>query len=493
MGENRRLAFPIFLLLLASECAWAGEPGRLTISQVSVQPPVVNVYLDVVDDHGEPPPRLSPTALSAAIQGEAVKVAQVTSFEASGEGVAYLFLVDISGSIGVSQFAQIRQAIDEWIDGLKSSDRMAIFTFGEQYKQLADFTDDKARLKAVLQTVKPKDRQTKLYLALSNAVNFIRGRGTGLPSRRVIVILSDGKDEGSGITEKDVSDLIQTSHVPIYAIGYSRLPVSEREKYLKVLDDFATLSGGIYSGAASLKTAYEEMQSTIRRLFVVQLDCTGCSIDNQLHALEITLSGPVAGSASLSVNLIAPQPTPPKEPWWKAALSVVLTWKGLLSLLLVVGVSLGVVFRAQLKSWLGWPALPDGSLSAEFKHVEAAIKHFETAVESKLSDVSPIGRRIQLTVLAGKEHRRVDYLNLTGKSVIGRDRGCDASFPDDTEMSGKHCELLLSGEHVEVLDLGSTNGTFLNGAKLVAQQRLEDGDLLRAGRTEFRINFGGGT
>jgi pSer/pThr/pTyr-binding forkhead associated (FHA) protein len=46
------------------------------------------------------------------------------------------------------------------------------------------------------------------------------------------------------------------------------------------------------------------------------------------------------------------------------------------------------------------------------------------------------------------------------------------------------------GDHVEVQDLGSTNGTLLNGAQLLTQQRIEDGDWIRAGLTEVRINFG---
>jgi VWFA-related protein len=495
MGEKRRLALLILLLSLVSDCARA-QLARFAISQTSVQPPIVSVYLDVLDGKDEPPASLAPSSLLASIQNERVKVAEVTPFEASGEGVAYLFLVDVSASIGASQFAQIRQAIDEWIDGLKSSDRMAIFTFGEQYKQLVGFTDEKARLKGALQTVKPKDRQTKLYLALSNAMHLMRGTESGLPGRRVIVILSDGKDEGSGITADDVQ--VQQNHIPIYAIGYSRLPLSEKGKYLDVLQRFASLSGGIYTGAASLKTAYEEMQSTIRRVFVVRLDCNGCRPDNQFHPLEVTLtsssgtSSPVAVARTppVYVNLIAPpaEPPQPPEPWWKVVLSAVLSWKGLLSLVLVVGVGLVVVFHVELRLWLGWPPLPPDSESSD----TSAFVH-DTAIKQKSTMPPPIGRRIQLTVLAGKEHGRVDYLNLVGRSVIGRDRGCDASFPDDTEMSSKHCELLVSGEHVEVLDLGSTNGTFLNGAQLVTKQRLEDGDLLRAGRTEFRINFGGGT
>ena len=485
MGEKRRLA--LLILLLLSSCAWAAnQPGWFAISQLSVQPPVVNVYLDVLDDNGEPPLRLAASALSAKIQGEAVPVAQVTSFSASGEGVAYVFLVDISRSIGPSQFAQIQQAINNWIDGLKSADRMAIFTFGEQYKQVAGFTDEKARLKNAVQNLKPTDRKTKLYLALSTAVNLVRGTGEGLPTRRVIVILSDGKDEGSGITAEDVRDLIHQSHVPIYAIGSSRLPPSEREKYLQVLNRFATLSGGIYTEAASVQPAYDEIQNAIRRLFVVKLACDGCRPDNQPHLLEMTLtSGKIARTASLSVNLIAPPAKPaaqpPEQP--KFSWDQLLTWKILLPLILVMAVILIVVFR----SWFG------GQPASHKVERADVIQRSETAIRPEPTPPPPAGRRIQLTVIAGKERGREDFLNLAGKSVIGRDSGCDASFPDDTEMSGRHCELSLAGKYLEIQDLGSTNGTLLNGAQLVTRQRLEDGDLVRAGRTEFRINFGGET
>jgi hypothetical protein len=185
--------------------------------------------------------------------------------------------------------------------------------------------------------------------------------------------------------------------------------------------------------------------------------------------------------------VVAPSPpVVPPDPWWKTVFKVAVSWKGILSLVLVVGIGFGVVFHVELKGML-WPPLEH-----EIERVEKEVAKFETAIVS--DPVQPKrGRRIQLTVLAGKEHGRVDYINLVGKSVIGRDPECDVSFPDDTEMSAKHCELQLADRYVDVMDLGSTNGTFLNGAQLVAKQRLEDGDLLRAGRTEFRINIGGAT
>jgi len=494
MGERRRVALILFCWLgFLVEGGWAVEPGRFAISQVAGNPPNLIVYLDVVDENGEPLVRLPPSQLSASIQGQPVKVSQVSTFDASGEGVAYIFLVDVSKSIGSPQFVEMRQAIDEWIDGLKSVDRMAIFTFGSQYKQLAGFTADKARLKVALQSLRPTDSQTKLYLALNNAINLSRQTTEGLPNRRVIVILSDGKDEGSGITVEDVRDLIPQGHTPIYAIGYSRLPVRDREHYLQVLNRLATLSGGLYSTAATVKAAYEETESTIRRLFVIRLNCESCTSDAQLHPLEMTLkSNDVTRTSSLGVNLFSSPPssaqaqkeTPnnpePSEPWWK----VVLSWKVLLSFGLVIGVGVGVVFHVELKGWL-WP--PPPVIVDPYRPVIS-----EPRLTPDPVSISP-GRSIQLTVVAGKEHGRSYHFNLVSKSVIGRDVDCDVSFPEDTEMSGRHFQLALDGNYVEVADLGSTNGTLLNGAPLVTGHRLVDGDMVRAGRTEVRININGVT
>jgi len=94
------------------------------------------------------------------------------------------------------------------------------------------------------------------------------------------------------------------------------------------------------------------------------------------------------------------------------------------------------------------------------------------------------------TVVSGPEPGRVYKVRLGAKTVIGRDSGCEVVLQDDKEISGRHCELTRNGTRIEVADLGSMNGTLLNGARVVARQRIEDGDLIRVGRTEFRVRFG---
>jgi VWFA-related protein len=466
----RRCILLTWWCCVAAASTLAAEPGRFVISAASFRDPTLTVYLDVLDQNGEAPAHLNPSDLSARLQEQNLKVADVKSFDASGEGVAYIFLIDISKSIQRSQFEEMREAIGEWIDALKAKDRMTIFAFGEQIRQLIDFTDDKAGLRAALKSVAPTDLQTKLYLALRDAINLGQRVEAGLPFRRVIVILSDGKDEGSGFSSDDIRTLVEQGHMPIYAIGSSQLRVKEQAQYLEALNRLAVLSGGLYVKNSVLNATYNEVKQAIRRVFVAQLACENCRVNNQSQPLDITLkSGTAAWVGRLAVNLIW-VPRPPTPPWWQSLIS----WKIALSLIALLGVA--VVIRVVIR------------IGKKVPEPVTKIPPLPVVVEPVKSVQS--GRSIQITVVAGAEHGRVDNVNLSGKTVVGRDKACDVSYADDSEMSAKHYELILAGKNVEVLDLGSTNGTLLNGARLQTQQRLEDGDLIRAGRTEVRITFG---
>jgi hypothetical protein len=60
---------------------------------------------------------------------------------------------------------------------------------------------------------------------------------------------------------------------------------------------------------------------------------------------------------------------------------------------------------------------------------------------------------------------------------------------DDPFLSREHAELRLSGDQVGLNDLGSTNGTCVNGQR-VSQAILHDGDELRLGECVFRVEIG---
>jgi pSer/pThr/pTyr-binding forkhead associated (FHA) protein len=63
--------------------------------------------------------------------------------------------------------------------------------------------------------------------------------------------------------------------------------------------------------------------------------------------------------------------------------------------------------------------------------------------------------------------------------VVGRNPGADLSLPDDA-LSGVHAAIELGLSGFRVRDLGSTNGTFVNGSQVQATD-LKDGDRITVG------------
>ena len=71
--------------------------------------------------------------------------------------------------------------------------------------------------------------------------------------------------------------------------------------------------------------------------------------------------------------------------------------------------------------------------------------------------------------------------------TIGRGRQNDISIAADEYASARHARFEPRQDGVWVQDLGSTNGTYLNGTRLDRPRRLTQGDIVRVGETDLRF------
>jgi pSer/pThr/pTyr-binding forkhead associated (FHA) protein len=115
--------------------------------------------------------------------------------------------------------------------------------------------------------------------------------------------------------------------------------------------------------------------------------------------------------------------------------------------------------------------------------------------------------KITLTVtngtLAGKEYS----FDAIDRCVVGRAPDCGIQFPQDAahmSVSRHHCLLIVAPPTIWVRDLGSRNGTFVNGIKIGQRSdspdddngsadspdwQLKDGDEIRVGNTVFHLSI----
>ena len=76
---------------------------------------------------------------------------------------------------------------------------------------------------------------------------------------------------------------------------------------------------------------------------------------------------------------------------------------------------------------------------------------------------------------------------ISGPVVIGRSPGADIVIGDDF-VSGKHTRISPAGDGAVIEDLGSTNGTVLNGQRLTAPQQLRPGDAIDIGSVKLKVD-----
>ena len=85
--------------------------------------------------------------------------------------------------------------------------------------------------------------------------------------------------------------------------------------------------------------------------------------------------------------------------------------------------------------------------------------------------------------LAEGERHQLNSSPLT----IGRGQDNDVALDDDDFASTQHARVEPRRDGVWLEDIGSTNGTFLNGAQVSRPRRLTPGDVIRVGETDLRF------
>lgn len=91
----------------------------------------------------------------------------------------------------------------------------------------------------------------------------------------------------------------------------------------------------------------------------------------------------------------------------------------------------------------------------------------------------------QLVVERGQGREVGSSIDLGEGATIGRSPSADIAI-DDAFGSHMHARIFRRGPFFYIEDLGSTNGTFLNGRRLKREEQLKVQDRVRIGETEFR-------
>jgi pSer/pThr/pTyr-binding forkhead associated (FHA) protein len=95
--------------------------------------------------------------------------------------------------------------------------------------------------------------------------------------------------------------------------------------------------------------------------------------------------------------------------------------------------------------------------------------------------------RAKLTVLGGSNKGK-NILIAKAQFVLGRDESCNLRLKHES-ISRKHCAFAIHPDKITIRDLGSRNGTLLNGVRLTNETEIKTGDRIQFGPLDFSVQL----
>ncbi len=292
-------------------------------TEVFADLPVGPVYLshfpriDVVIE----PPGLEPAALRAIAaedlelleDGVATSQAlEVRTFGSLDRALALVVAVDVSGTMTGEPLTELKKAVGVLVDEVRPQDRFALVTFADEFRlETGGFISDQQRLRQIIAGIEARGKITELFKALYKSLQLLEQ--PGLPQRKRLVVVSDGKDEGEAYTLEDVIGKAQELRVPVDSVGLTRID----PKYLSQLERLADLSGGSYdraSKASDLERRFDEAIERIDATPVATFEVERLTADDDLHRVGVRWRTGGRALEGESEVLLPSEPTAPRDP-----------------------------------------------------------------------------------------------------------------------------------------------------------------------------------
>jgi VWFA-related protein len=207
---------------------------------------LVRVFTTVTDRDGRLVTTLQQENFELRDEG---KAQPITLFDNSPRAIRLIVMLDVSGSME-GNLPLLRAAADQLFARLRPDDRVRLGAFGHEVTISPSFTRDASELHSALPTSIAANAPTPLWRAIDDALGGFGNED----ERRVVLVLSDGKDSGPiGFRERYVSqaeviDRARENAVMVYAIGM-------RSRGPRRMPTFDPLGhGAVGGGAGSLQT-----------------------------------------------------------------------------------------------------------------------------------------------------------------------------------------------------------------------------------------------
>jgi Ca-activated chloride channel family protein len=306
---RKRLVFIVLLLLLLpaflfSQSADNGNKGvRAKVKQEEIHPAPIRVDVNrvivrvtVVDFYDRIVTGLKPENFQVFDDGVEQSV---ESFSNEDAPISVCIILDSTGSMGRKLEAS-KEAVRQFVQTSNPQDEFMLIAFSERPNVVVGFTSDRDAIEQSLLSLKSQGKTALLdavYLGLTRMKEATRGR-------KFLLIISDGGDNYSRYTKRDVVESVKEADVQICTIGifepvWLRNRSNEEASGPFLLAELADISGGHmisiepeqaqYNIEEELKDVAEKISTWMRNQYVIYYKPSNLVRDGRWRRIKVKL------------------------------------------------------------------------------------------------------------------------------------------------------------------------------------------------------------
>ncbi|HEY5536544.1 MAG TPA: VWA domain-containing protein [Ignavibacteria bacterium] len=503
---------------------------------------LIKMYLSVLDTNGKPITNIDSSMFAVLENQTGEKIfPSVNNFYKSDDGIALCFLIDASNSMSGVPLDNVKEGMLHILSELRPQDKMSIAMFNDKFYKKTGFETDRDILKNNINDLETGGSSTELYMSVIEAVKWLQN--SELPKRRILVIISDGDDNSSTNKIEDCIKEVKSSGITVFSIGSIKETPYNKNTLQNIEKIANTNSGGKYykiKVPEDMKNIIPLIYERIKEEYIIKYfshfevnkEITGqvqVKLGKDTYASDFKYESP----KKIIKNA-------PAISFWKTKEFLYGSiGSGVILIVLLVFLFINVNKKKKYKFEKEQERiLREKEAKENKKHFDIMQQDYDSLLDqlenaSEISDsdknkiselekqlneaaklipgTSPkIDTRRRTMIIESKGNNTVNignntvnipnmtnYATLTvmsghntGKSVginrgeitIGRTVG-ELIINDDT-VSRRHAGVyFIEGTYI-VRDLGSTNGTFINGQR-ISHSKINSGDILKVGSVDI--------
>lgn len=268
--------------------------------QIVVDTDLVTLTLTVTDYYGRYVSGLTKEAFTVF---DDKKKQKITFFSDTDAPVSIGILFDVSGSMSGEKITNARNALERFINTSHPRDEYNLIAFNKRAQLLMDKTRDGEAILNKLTLVEPK-HNTALYDAVYLGVERVT---RGSHRKKALLIISDGQDNASRYSFKEVRRLMKESDVVIYSVGIIDGRDSSTPEGMQgqaFLDELSSVTGGksFYPNSrVEMDEIFERIALELRHQYSIGYTPTNFKPDGKWHRVKVKVKPP-RGLPRLSVR-----------------------------------------------------------------------------------------------------------------------------------------------------------------------------------------------